>query len=726
MLPLLLHLIDSLPGIGPIIKKRLSTLIKGNTLFDLLLHQPTNAEEVWFEPDLTLSLGRLKDRLVVVKGKVESVITPPKKSQPYKIVCHTKTGFIQLVFFNLFPSQLNQFRKDREVAVLGRFERNAFGENQIVHPKRVIDARLMDTIPKFYVNYPLTEGITQNLVADKIAQVLMKLKSEQTPEWIEAWLLKKNNWPGLISALFLLHHPHSKADLEPQNWLKNNARRRLAYDELLAHQLAIFLAKAKPTAARQMLRYNVLDHNLSDRLKQNLPFALTNTQQKVIKEIAEDLGKTKPMLRLLQGDVGSGKTVVAVFAAVAAYESDPLKQTCVLAPTTILAKQHLRYFTNLLGNWPEFKIELLTSKTTKKERTRILDGLTEGKINLLIGTHAVITPEVKFKQLALAIIDEQHRFGVMQRMGLIEKGESVDTLLMSATPIPRTLMMGLYGDMAISILNEKPANRIPIKTLLVQNSRIEEVHAAVQRALDAKEKIYWVCKAIEESEEESEFELISVKAKYQELAAKFGVNKVGLIHGKMKEAEKEEIMQRFADPNGELQLMVATTVVEVGVDVSDATIIVIEQSETFGLSQLHQLRGRVGRNDKQSYCILLYGNLSDRHSVDPNFTQHVLRPRLAGSPNSPESNFVTRRLKILRESDSGFDIAEADLKLRGSGEWLGTKQSGFPEFKIANLNFDSDLLALANQNAKSILDVSPAHRLLLKLYGYDECLKQSG
>jgi len=402
------------------------------------------------------------------------------------------------------------------------------------------------------------------------------------------------------------------------------------------------------------------------------------------------------MLRLLQGDVGSGKTAVAIASCLNSISQE--KQTCVIAPTTVLAKQHLTYFSKLLEG-AEIKIELLTSANTKKQKAKILTDLIEGKIDILISTHAVLEDDVKFKKLGLAIIDEQHRFGVIQRLKLVEKGQDVDVLLMSATPIPRSLMMGLYGDMDISILNEKPKNRQPIETLVMSAKKIADVYQSIKRAVARGEKIYWICPAIEESEE---VQLVSAKQKFNELSEVFGAKNVALLHGKMKESEKEKVMNEFSKRDGSLKILVSTTVIEVGIDVPEATVILIENSENFGLSQLHQLRGRVGRSDKKSFCILLYG---EKFGVNGR-----------------------KRLNILRESNDGFFIAEEDLKIRGSGDLLGTKQSGFPEFKIADLTFDTDLLKIAHKNAELILHhdqklQSKKHRNLLQLFNYDDCLR---
>jgi ATP-dependent DNA helicase RecG len=366
-----------------------------------------------------------------------------------------------------------------------------------------------------------------------------------------------------------------------------------------------------------------------------------------------------------------------------------------------LATQHFGYFSKLLHDF-SLNICLLTSANTKKQKKQICEDLASGKIHILISTHATLEPDVVFQNLGIAVIDEQHRFGVLQRLKIVEKGQDVDLLLMSATPIPRSLMMGLYGDMDISILDEKPKNRQKIETLVMSMKKSTELSDSIKRAIEKNEKIYWICPAIEENEE---LDLISVNKKFSELSQIFGEKNLALLHGKMRESQKEQIMKDFADENSALKILIATTVIEVGIDVPSATIIIIENSEHFGLAQLHQLRGRVGRSDKKSFCILLYGEKFGEKS--------------------------RKRLNILRESNDGFFIAEEDLKMRGSGELLGTKQSGFPEFRIADLSFDIDFLNVANKNAQLILNQDPKleletsrkYQFLLKLFNYDECLK---
>lgn len=676
--------LSSLKRVGPTLLTFLTRLVGQNKIFDLLLHQPTRVEKILIAPRL---FEVPNDTLIIIKAKVESHIKPANSRQPHKIVCYTPTGYVTLVFFKIFPSQLAKMPVGAEIAVLGTLQKLT-GENQIAHPQEIIPADQIESLPKLNVIYPLGAAISQKFLTQKIHEVLAKL-DEKNDEWIDVNLIKQQNWPSLSTALKNLHHFSSTEGVEL-------SRKRLAYDELLAWQIATLLAKNKNPNKKN---FSAPLQNLAENFISSLPFELTKSQLKTIAEISTEIHSDKKMLRLLQGDVGSGKTVVAIASCLHALSQN--KQSCVIAPTTTLAKQHLAYFRRLLEN-RKIAVEILTSATTKKQKAKICDDLASAKIDILISTHAVLEDDVKFQNLGLAVIDEQHRFGVMQRLKLVEKGRDVDTLLMSATPIPRSLMMGLYGDMDISILAEKPKNRQAIKTLIMSAKKIHDVHESLKRAVSRGEKIYWICPAIDENEE---IALVSVKKKFDELTKIFGIEKVGLLHGKMKESEKEKIMNEFSDPKGSLKLLVATTVIEVGIDVPDATIILIENAENFGLSQLHQLRGRVGRSEKKSFCILLYGE--------------------------KYGTIARQRLGILRQTNDGFFIAEEDLKMRGSGELLGTKQSGFPEFKIADLNFDSDILKIAHKNAQLILHQNPnlntlssqKYQDLLKLFDYDDCLK---
>jgi len=670
--PLLLPL-TSLRGVGTAIAQNLTKLVGRNKIFSLLLHRPTRLEQISLCPRL---FEVQNDELIIVKAKVETHVKPATNRQPYKVICYNPTGYLNLVFFKIFPSQIAKMKAGSELAILGNFSRLA-GENQIAHPLEILPANEIEKMPKQNVIYPLIFGITQKFLSKKITEILEKIPDDE-----------------LGNALKILHY-FKKGDVE-------QARRYLAQKELLAWQIAVLLAKK---STPQQVRGDTFEagtkevsprtccgvyQDLKKTFFDSLPFQPTKSQLQAILEIEDEIFSNKKMLRLLQGDVGSGKTIVAISACLAAISMK--KQTCVIAPTTVLAKQHFSYFGRFLKNF-EIHVELLTSATTKKQKAKILEDLSNGKIDVLIATHAALEDDVKFENLGLAVIDEQHRFGVMQRLKLVEKGQNVDLLLMSATPIPRSLMMALYGDMDISILSEKPQNRQKIATSVMSAKKAQDLYEAMKRTLSRGEKIYWICPAIEENEE---INLASVKKKFDELVQIFGVQKVGLLHGQMKEKDKEKVMNDFAV--GALQILVSTTVIEVGIDVADATVIVIENAESFGLSQLHQLRGRVGRSDKKSFCVLLYG---EKYGVNSR-----------------------KRLAIMRESDDGFFLAEEDLKMRGSGDLLGTKQSGFPEFRVADLSLDTDLLIKARREAEILITRgAQEYEELLRLFDYDDCLK---
>ncbi|MHA1600054.1 MAG: ATP-dependent DNA helicase RecG, partial [Alphaproteobacteria bacterium] len=492
------------------------------------------------------------------------------------------------------------------------------------------------------------------------------------------------------AALSAVHEPRNAADLEPTT----PARQRLAYDELLANQLALALVRYHQTAQRGRVISG--DGRLREKLLAALPFALTGSQQQSVEEILADMARPIRMLRLLQGDVGSGKTVVALLAMLATVEAGA--QAVLMAPTEILARQHYKTIAPL-AEAAGFSVEILTGRDKGKARAATLARLHSGETQLAVGTHALFQDDVEFNDLALAVIDEQHRFGVHQRLTLAKKGQAVDILVMTATPIPRTLVLTSYGDMDVSRLTEKPAGRQPIDTRALPLERLGEVADGIGRALADGTKVYWVCPLVTESEV---VDLAAAEDRHAELKARFG-DGVGLVHGRMAGRDRDAVMAAFAE--GPVNLLVATTVIEVGVDVPQATIMVIEHAERFGLAQLHQLRGRIGRGADKSTCLLLY--------------------------QSPLSETASARIRILRETDDGFRIAEEDLHLRGAGELLGTRQSGFPEFRLADLAAHGDLLATARDDARLILErdaelASPrgqALRVLLYLFSRDAAVR---
>lgn len=684
----LLAPLSKLNRVGPTLSDHLSRLVGGDKIIDLLLHKPVKVENITICPRL---FEVQNDELIIIKVKVEKHIKPENSRRPHKVLCYTPGGYLNLVFFKIFPSQIAKMPIGKELVIKGKLQKSP-GENKISHPQEILPASDIEKISKKNIIYPLTYAVTNKLVVQKISEVFSKIHENNDDEWIDEDLKEQFAWPSFFQALKYLHSPQNIDDFSPNNV----NRKRLAFDELLSWQIAVLLAKKSQQKTKNFKKPT--EDLVSDFIN-SLPFNPTTSQEKAIDEIKTEISSNKKMLRLLQGDVGSGKTIVAIASALQSISQD--KQACVIAPTTVLAKQHFNYFTQMLKG-SGLKVSLLTGSTTKKQKQTLITKLKDGQINILIGTHALLEDDVEFNDLGLVVIDEQHRFGVLQRLKLVAKGSDVDVLLMSATPIPRSLMMALYGNMDICVLSEKPKNRQEIETLVMSQEKQSSILEAIKRAIAKQEKVYWVCPAIEENEE---LEMANVTQKFEELSHVLGAEAITLLHGKMKDKEKETVLNKFSDVESGVNLIVTTTVIEVGIDVSAATVIVIENSENFGLSQLHQLRGRVGRSDKKSYCILLYGKKF--------------------GPRQKE------RLNVMKDSNDGFYIAEEDLRIRGSGELLGTKQSGFPELRVTDLNFDSDLLKIANKNAQLILKRDPTlqneksekYRVLLKLFGYDECLK---
>jgi ATP-dependent DNA helicase RecG len=565
------------------------------------------------------------------------------------------------------------------------------GTLQITHPDRVVDEEGFAKLSGIDPVYPLTEGLALGSLRRAMAQALQKLP--ELPEWISPEVIRRCKFPKVAEALNRVHVPVELTDILPDGPFWS----RLAFDELLAGQLALALVRAqlrRPAGDR-----NAGDGHLRKKIIDALPYSLTSSQQQAAAAITEDLRQPIRMLRLLQGDVGSGKTVVALLAAAAVTEVG--KQAALMAPTEILARQHIKTITPLAER-AGLRVAILTGREKGKERRDILGRLEAGEIDLLVGTHALIQDDVVFKALALAVVDEQHRFGVRERLALTAKGRDVDVLVLSATPIPRTLVLTYFGDMDVSELREKPAGRQPIDTRAVASSRINEVIEAVGRALDKGKLVYWIVPLVEESETVN---LTDAEQRFESLREHFG-DKVGLVHGKMRGTDKDRAMAQFAA--GETGLLVATTVVEVGVDVPAATIMVIENAERFGLAQLHQLRGRIGRGSEASTCLLLY--------------------------KEPLGEMSTARLKVIRETTDGFRIAEEDLKLRGEGDVLGVRQSGLPGYRIARTDVHGQLITQARDEALRIMKDNPrlkgergeALRALLYLFERDEALPLIG
>lgn len=675
--------IRTLSGVGPKLEK-LVAKAAGPKLVDLALDLPVGVVDRSYRPRLAEAQA---GRIATVEVSVLDHQPPRVKSQPYRVRVSDDSAVMDLVYFRAQADWLMKLLPPGARLVLsGRIEK--FKDRlQMAHPDHVVAPG--ESFPLHEPVYRLTEGLSARVMTKAVRGALDKVPA--MPEWQDAAFLKQRQWDSFNAALETAHNPAHEADLAPTT----PARQRLAYDELLANQLALMLIRSHLREGK-MGRAIAGTGELKAKAVTALPFALTDGQTQALAEIETDMASEKRMLRLLQGDVGSGKTVVAWLSMLKAVEAGC--QAALMAPTELLVRQHmasLEAYAAATG----VRLACLTGREKGAGRAETLARLAAGEIDILLGTHALFSDDVTFKDLGLAVIDEQHRFGVHQRMQLQSKGKPADVLVMTATPIPRTLALTAYGDMDVSRIMGRPPGRKPIETRLMKADRMEELIGHLRSALDQGVRAYWVCPLVEESEK---IDLAAAQERAEMLRASLG-HAVGLVHGKMKPAERDAAMAAFKD--GQTQLLVATTVIEVGVDVPQATIMVVEHAERFGLAQLHQLRGRVGRGSGKSSCILLW--------------------------HEPLGQTARARLKTMRDTDDGFVIAEEDLRLRGPGEMLGRRQSGLEEFRMADPSAHGDLLDIAHDDARLILTRDPdlklprgaALRVLLYLFGRDEAVR---
>lgn len=634
----------------------------GPRFVDLLFHLPERLQQRKF----VKSIAEINQSdVIIAKVEVLNHDKPVRKKQPYRILCSLGDSFITLLFYNYYEQYItSKLAINSNVFVSGRVDING-AQVRLIHPDYVVSDGEQVEIPKLEPIYSLTAGLTNRELIKTIDFVVKNIPN--FPEWIEGDFLKFHSWSSWKDSMLALHKP--AVFLDPKD---NPYVRRLAFDELLAQQLSLALVRIRGSDVAK-IPLDKTKITLKNKLvNELLSFELTEWQKKAIEEIENDVFSPKKMVRLLQGDVGSGKTIVSLVIMLSYIENR--HQCALIVPTSLLAHQHFEKISNL-GQQLGINVTLLTGKIRGKQRQKILDSLISGDIDLLIGTHALLEEAVKFKNLGLVVIDEQHRFGVKQRLALINKGNESDILALSATPIPRSLALTLYGGLAITTLEGKPSKRCEIGTSLLNiKTKYEELLKKIENKLNEHEKVYWVCPLVEEMEGN---ELSSVMDKYAEFCEFFGKDRVGFVHGKMKENEKDRIMEEFLKTD-DGRILIATTVIEVGIDVPEATLMVVEHPERFGLSQLHQLRGRVGRGNLQSHCLLLYDEV--------NCSKNTLR-----------------RLNILRSTSNGFAIAEEDLKIRGIGEILGLKQSGQQHYRVADLDRDFDLLKQAAQQVSGIM-----------------------
>ncbi|MEO1641400.1 MAG: ATP-dependent DNA helicase RecG [Pseudomonadota bacterium] len=674
-----------LDGIGPKSAQTLQNVGVSHPL-DLLLTLPGSG----VDRQRRVSIMEVTAPAVATVEVTVGVHHPPRaRGRPYRVHVEDAQTTFQLVFFHARPDYLQKLLPTGQRRVVSGKVEIFDGIAQIVHPDHVLSPDEAASIPPFEPVYPLHAGITQKVMFKATRSALTL--APDLPEWIDPALKAKEEWPGWRDAIARAHAPTSAADMATHA----PARERLAYDELFAHQITLALARAAVRRGKGVA--SVATGEMSAKVLESLPYKPTGAQTRAVAEITDDLATPFRMSRLLQGDVGSGKTLVALLALLAVVEAGG--QGVMMAPTEILARQHLDGL-RPLAEAAGVRLEILTGRDKGAARAEKLTALAAGEISILVGTHAVFQKDIVFNDLRLAVIDEQHRFGVAQRMELGAKGRAVDVLVMTATPIPRSLALAQYGDMDVSVLDEKPPGRTPVQTALVSAARMDQVVDRLRNAVAEGRQAYWVCPLVEESEV---VDMTAAEERFKRLRATLGEGVVGLVHGQLPPAEKDAAMARFVA--GETKILVATTVIEVGVNVPNASIMVIEHSDRFGLAQLHQLRGRVGRGAAASTCLLLY--------------------------QPPLSESGKRRLEILRETEDGFRISEEDLAMRGAGDMIGTAQSGLPRFRIADLERQAAQMKVAQSDARKLLQDDPklesprgqAARTLLWLMEQDKAIR---
>lgn len=653
--------VTTLKGVGPRVSEALGRAM-GTRIKDLLLTPPSGLIDRSHSPKIS---DAKTDEICTFRVTVGTHIAPSNRNRPYRIRVFDETGDMTLTFFKARGDYLRRVLPEGAERIISGKTEVFNAELQMTHPDYILSHENADDLPLYETLYPLSAGLSQKVARKAVMGALQKLPT--LPEWLDKPMLKQQDWPSFHEAVIRLHAPEHPVDIK----VDAPPRLRLAYDELLAKQLA--MALVRENTRRTKGRAFKATGQYVDDLLNAAPFEPTGAQRHAFAEISADLRSPFRMARLLQGDVGAGKTFVAAMACAHAAEAGT--QVAMMAPTEILARQHAQTLKAMLEP-VGLTVEAITGRDKGKPRQALATGLEEGYIDVVVGTHALFQDSVEFKDLGLVIIDEQHRFGVHDRLKLTEKGQNPDLLVMTATPIPRTLALTAYGDLDVSKLDEKPAGRKPIETRILPLQRLDDVIDGVGRAIKKGDQVYWVCPLVEDSEL---IDLSSVEDRHRQLTAIFG-NRVGLLHGRLSAQEKETLSQAFK--RGDYDILVATTVIEVGVDAPNATIMVIEHAERFGLAQLHQLRGRVGRSDKQSTCLLMY--------------------------KGPLSVNGKARLEIMRQSEDGFLIAEKDWELRGSGDLLGARQSGLPNYQLADLDRHKSLLETAVQDARLLAQTDPS------------------